>query len=188
MRKNSDYYKLALNELMERSQQRNVSFDYDIKQTRDKFKRCVGICREAALKIKTASGIQRFQEEKEYGTWFSKLYSEQLIEPDAEPESPRSLYGAETSTAAASPSSTETRKRKLFVPIHETSKKKLKCREDTLYRLFLIQFKRHSQMTGQKNFVIKNCVFKSSFLLCIAPDIAESILLLLFNQDLLFSK
>ena len=38
---------------MERSQQRNVSFDYDIKQTRDKFKRCVSVCREAALKIKT---------------------------------------------------------------------------------------------------------------------------------------
>ena len=129
---------------MERSQQRNISFDYDIKQTRDKFKRCVSVCREAALKIKTASGIQRFQEEKEYGTWFSKLYPvaksmdscqpEQSIEPDAEPEteSPTSLYGEETSTAAASSSSTETRKRKLFVHIHETSKKKLKCREDTL--------------------------------------------------------
>ena len=77
------------------------------------------------MKIKTVSGIQRFQEEKEYGTWFSKLYSEQSIEPDAEPEteSPTSLYGEETSTAAASSSSTETRKRKLFVPIHETSKK-----------------------------------------------------------------
>ena len=96
---------------MERSQQRNVSFDYDIKQTRDKFKRCVIVCREAALKIKTASRMQRFQEEKEYGTWFSKLYSvvksmdscqpEQSIEPDAEPEteSPTSLYREETSTA-----------------------------------------------------------------------------------------
>ena len=108
---------------MERSQQRNISFDYDIKQTRDKFKRCVSVCREAELKIKTASGIQRFQEEKEYGTWFSK--PEQSIEPDAEPEteSPTSLYGEETSTAAASSSSTETRKRKLFVPIHKHQRK-----------------------------------------------------------------
>ena len=30
-------------------------------------------CRAAALKIKTSSGIKRFQESKDYGEWFSKL-------------------------------------------------------------------------------------------------------------------
>ena len=40
-----------------------------------KFKRCIGICKDAAIKIKTASGITRFQEDKEYGTWLKKLFN-----------------------------------------------------------------------------------------------------------------
>ena len=69
-------------------------FEYDVKQTREKFKRCIGICKDAAMKIKTASGITRFQEDKEYGTWFNKLFNvmkstancqpEQSIEPDSQ--------------------------------------------------------------------------------------------------------
>ena len=72
--KNSDYYNLVISELSQRCGQRNASFEYDIKQTREKFKRCINVCREAALKIKTSSGIKRFQEEKEYGPWFNNIY------------------------------------------------------------------------------------------------------------------
>ena len=46
------------------------------------------------MKIKTASGITRFQEDKAYGTWFNKLFNvmkstancqpEQSIEPDSQ--------------------------------------------------------------------------------------------------------
>ena len=59
-------------------------FEYDVKQTREKFKRCIGICKDTAMKIKTASGITRFQEDKEYGTWFNKLQPQQSIEPDSQ--------------------------------------------------------------------------------------------------------
>ena len=52
--KNSEYYKLVIQELKGRCKERNAEFTYAIKQTRDKFKRCVSACREAALKIKTA--------------------------------------------------------------------------------------------------------------------------------------
>ena len=43
---------------------RDEVFEYDVKQTREKFKRCIGICKDTAMKIKTASGITRFQEDK----------------------------------------------------------------------------------------------------------------------------
>ena len=71
---NSQYYQQVFKELKDRFKRRDSIFTYDLNQTRQKFKRCVSICREAVLKIKTASGIQHFQDEKEYGSWFKKLF------------------------------------------------------------------------------------------------------------------
>ena len=48
--KNSQYYQQVINELKDRCKQRDSIFTYDLNQTRQKFKRCVIICREAALK------------------------------------------------------------------------------------------------------------------------------------------
>ena len=70
--KNSQYYPQVIDELKDRCKQRDSIFTYGLNLTRQIFKRCVSIFREAALKIKTASGI-RFQDEKEYGSWFKKL-------------------------------------------------------------------------------------------------------------------
>ena len=53
--------------------QRGEEYTFSVKQTRQKFKRCITLCRDAVMKIKTASGIKRSQEEKEFGTWFGKL-------------------------------------------------------------------------------------------------------------------
>lgn len=55
--KNSQYYLQVIDELKDRCKQRDSIFTYGLNQTRQTFKRCVSICREAALKIKTASGI-----------------------------------------------------------------------------------------------------------------------------------
>ena len=55
--KNSQYYQQVMDELKDRCKQRDRIFTYDLNQTRQKIKRCVSICRKAALKIKTASGI-----------------------------------------------------------------------------------------------------------------------------------
>ena len=38
-----------------------------------KFKRLVAECKKAALIMKRASGIKRFQEDKSYGKWFNCL-------------------------------------------------------------------------------------------------------------------
>ena len=92
--KNSEYYEKVIKELKESCQALNEVFEYDVKQTRETFKRCIGICKDTAMKIKTASGDTRFQEDKEYGTWFNKLFNvmkstancqpEQSIEPDSQ--------------------------------------------------------------------------------------------------------
>ena len=59
--------------MKKRCKTREEDFLFNISQTREKFKRCINICREAAMKIKTKSGIQRIREEKNYGTGFGKL-------------------------------------------------------------------------------------------------------------------
>ena len=38
-------------------------FEYDVKEMREKFKRYIGICKDALMKIKAASGITQFQED-----------------------------------------------------------------------------------------------------------------------------
>lgn len=89
--KNSQYYSRVIEEVKERCSMREEEYKFDVNQTRQKFKRCITICRNAAMKIKTASGIKRFQEDKEFGSWFGKLLPiicsmdncqpEQAIEP-----------------------------------------------------------------------------------------------------------
>ena len=44
-------------------------------QTRNKFKKCVAECKKAALTRKTATSMKRFQEEKNFGKWFTQLYN-----------------------------------------------------------------------------------------------------------------
>ena len=73
--KNGVYYDQVITELKKRFEERDEEFTYNVPQTGSKFKRCVRICRKAALTIKTASGIKRFQEEKEFGFKnFAKLF------------------------------------------------------------------------------------------------------------------
>ena len=139
--KNSEYYKLVIEELKQRCEQRGTEFGYDVVQTRQKFKRCVTSSREAALKIKTASGIQRFQEDKEFGTWFNKLFAvvksmdscqpEQFLEPDcAQSEEPGS--SSVTPDSDNTDNNSDAGKRKLFVPIHETTKKAKKKKDGNI--------------------------------------------------------
>ena len=59
--------------MKERCNERSEDFCFDVTQTRLKFKRCVTLCRNAVMKVKTASGIKRFQEDKKLGNWFGKL-------------------------------------------------------------------------------------------------------------------
>lgn len=71
--KNGQYYDKVIGELKERCNERGEEFPFNVAQTRQKFKRCINICRDAVMKVKTSSGIKRFQEDKELGSWFGKL-------------------------------------------------------------------------------------------------------------------
>ena len=55
--KNSEHYEKVIKELKGRYHTRDEVFEYDVKQTREKFKHRSRICKDAAMKIKTLSGI-----------------------------------------------------------------------------------------------------------------------------------
>ena len=148
--KNGVYYDQVITELKKRFEERDEEFTYNVPQTRSKFKRCVSICRKAALTIKTASGIKRFQEEKEFGPWFQKLCEavctmdncqpEQSIEPhvskesiEEEPEGKEENKsendGSSISTPMESTSKGSGKKRKsVFVPEIKAKKKQVLAR------------------------------------------------------------
>ena len=92
---NSVIYEKVLKELKRRCDARGDAkgIQFTVAQARTKFKKCVSDCKNAALTIKTATGIKRFQDQKGYGAWFSQLFAliktrdscqpERAIEPSA---------------------------------------------------------------------------------------------------------
>ena len=70
---NGIIYGEILEKIKMRATERKEEITFNIQQTRSKFKRCVSECKQAAMTIKTASGIKRFQE-KGYGKWFDLLF------------------------------------------------------------------------------------------------------------------
>ena len=71
---NGKRYAEILVKLKERADQRGESITFTIQQIRTKFKCCVSDCKQAAMTVKTSTGIQRFQDEKGYGKWFDLLF------------------------------------------------------------------------------------------------------------------
>ena len=64
---NGIIYGRILTELKKRASESGEEITFTVQQLRTKFKRCVCDCKQAAMKIKTATGIQRFQDEKGFG-------------------------------------------------------------------------------------------------------------------------
>lgn len=79
-------YKDVIQELKERCKERDKDFVYDVAQTRFNFKRCISLCQKAALTIKTASGITRYQEEKDFGPRCEKLFQVVCTMDQCQPE------------------------------------------------------------------------------------------------------
>ena len=59
---NSRYYGQVIQKLMELCDAHGDEDNINVSQTQEKFKRCVEECRKAALTVKTALRIKRFQE------------------------------------------------------------------------------------------------------------------------------
>ena len=64
-----------MTELKKRASARGKELKFSVKQLRTKFKKCVGDCKQAALTIRTATGIKRFQEDRGLGNWFKPLFA-----------------------------------------------------------------------------------------------------------------
>ena len=67
-------YDEVLTKLKKRATERGETITFNIQQTRSKFKRCISDCKQAAMTVKTATGIRRFQDDKGLGKWFSLLF------------------------------------------------------------------------------------------------------------------
>ena len=108
--KNGQIYAYIAKELQERAAARGQSFLFVAKQLRTKFQNLISICKNAALTVKTVTGIKRFQDDKGYGNWFKDLFPvfrtrdsckpDQAIEPSS--DTPRTA----TSSPSGSSSST----------------------------------------------------------------------------------
>lgn len=71
---NGKVYEKVLKELKSRSEGKGKSVPFTVGQVRTRFKKCISECKKAALTIKTATGVKRFQDEKNYGVWFDRLF------------------------------------------------------------------------------------------------------------------
>ena len=128
--KNGNIYSKILEEMKKRSSLRKECVPFTIVQLLTKFKKLIGECKKAALPIKSATGIKRFQDNKGYGDWFNPLFNlvktrdacqpEQAIEPSA------SGTITSTNTDDSSSASQEGSVKKLFVPVKRNKKSKKK--------------------------------------------------------------
>ena len=129
--KNGAIYSKILIEVKERAATRNEPVPYTAVQLRTKFKKLVGECKRAALTIKTATGIKRFQDNKGYGQWFDQLFAliktRDSCQPDQaiEPSASTSTSGRSSSNTDLEESSrSEAGDAKLFVPVKRNKKAK----------------------------------------------------------------
>ena len=71
---NGKVYEKLLNELKSRAESKGSSVPFTVAQVRTKFKKCISECKKAALTISAATGVKRFQDDKDYGGWFDRLF------------------------------------------------------------------------------------------------------------------
>ncbi len=112
-----------------RCTERGEQLTFTVPQIRTQFKKCISDCKKAALAIKTASGIRRFQDEKGYGGWFNQLFAlvktrdscqpEKAIEPSASSIETPSNETQDATMVAVPP---KIRKKNKSVPGQEVSK------------------------------------------------------------------
>ena len=84
--KNGPIYVNILEELEARASARGDKLSFTVNQLRPKFKKRISCCKQAALTVKTATGIKRFQEDRGYGKWFNALFEVVKTRGSCQPE------------------------------------------------------------------------------------------------------
>ena len=138
--KNNDVYSKLQKELQARLEARGQELQFTVEQVRNKLKKLISECKKVALTIKTATGVDRFQENKNYGLWFPMLFSlvktrdscqpERAVEPSS--GSSEEVYkqsGARSPAGSVGESEESTDNgssddKKLFVPVKNRGKKR----------------------------------------------------------------
>ena len=72
---NGVLYNSILQEPKRTAAARGDVVEFTVSQLHNKFKKCVGNCKKAALMIKTATGGKRFPNERGFGVWFDHLFA-----------------------------------------------------------------------------------------------------------------
>ena len=135
--RNGEIYEEILTELKERASARGKELKFSVKQLRTKFKKCVSDCKQAALTIKTATGIKRFQEDRGLGNWFKPLFAvvqtrdscqpDQAIEPSSLEQSTSSEKSSKSADADKSLQddleNNEDSEGGLFIPVKKRKEK-----------------------------------------------------------------
>ena len=155
--KNNDVYSKLQKDLQARLEARGQELQFTVEQVRNKLKKLISECKKVALTIKTATGVDRFQENKNYGLWFPMLFSlvktrdscqpERAVEPSS--GSSEEVYkqsGARSTAGSVGESEESTDNgssddKKLFVPVKNRGKKRknvassaVECMEKLLER------------------------------------------------------
>ena len=95
-------------------------------QLRTKLKKCISLCKQAALTLKTSTGIKRFQNKRELGDWFDQLFPVVKTRDTNQIVPTRDTTSSTAHEEETDQAETDTGKStKMFVPI-KTGHKKVK--------------------------------------------------------------
>ena len=93
--RNNEVYSKLLTDMQERFEVRGHEVRLTVEQVRNKLKKLIIECKKVALTVKTATGVNRLQEEKNYGPWFPMLFALVKVEiPVSLKEQLNQLMGA----------------------------------------------------------------------------------------------
>lgn len=151
----STVYSKLLKDMHERFEAHGHEVRFTVEQVRNKLKKLISECKTVALTVKTATGVKRFQEDKNYGPWFPMLFALVKTRDSCQPE--RAVEPTDGSSedvneeSRASPASVEDSEKstgnglsdgkKLFVPVKNRGEKRkevassaVECMEKLLER------------------------------------------------------
>lgn len=84
--RNGELYGEILKEGKARASAKGEHFNFSVNQLRSKFKKCVSLCKQAALTQKSATGIKRSQEDQGLGKWFTTLFEVAKTRESCQPD------------------------------------------------------------------------------------------------------
>ena len=128
--RNGELYGEILKEVKARASARGEDFHFSVNQLRCEFKKCVCLCKKAALTQKTATGIKRFQEEQGFGKWFTALFEVVKTRESCQPDLALEPSASPSPTDLSVQSLESGMEKELFVPVKSRRKQSSKERLD----------------------------------------------------------